>query len=84
MNGLKARTLEAVHTHTHTHTHTSSFIKTKKNKLYLENISFINYAKKHTKIDKDRLCSKVKNKLLKNSLSFLCALEVISTKDKYA
>ena len=80
MNMIKAITIGAVHTHTHT----SSFIKTKKNKLYLENISFINCTKKYIKIDKDRLCSKATNKFFENSLSFLCALEVTGTKDKYA
>ena len=56
------------------------------NKLYVETLSFINQTKKHIKIDKDRLYAKVEKKilLLQNSLSFLCACNVLETKDKYA
>ena len=53
--------------------------------LYSSEISFALQAKKYIKIDKDRLfIAKVKNVLLRNSLSFLCVLEVMNTKDKYA
>ena len=52
--------------------------------LYSREIGFIKYVKKYIKIDKDRLCAKVEEILLQNSLSFLCACEVIETKDKYA
>ena len=50
--------------------------------LHFRKISFIKYVKKYIKIKKDGLYAK-ENKLLQNSLSFLCALEVIETKDKY-
>ncbi len=67
----------------HTHTHTSNSIE-KDNKLYLNKISFINNTKKYIKINKDRLFLAKVRKLLQNSLSILCVLEVIYTKDKYA
>ena len=79
MNFAKARSLEAVHTHTHTHTSISKELNKKTNKPYLIKIGFINNIKNN----KDGLFLKV-SRLLKNSLSFLCALEVINTKDKYA
>ena len=66
--------VEAVHTHTHTRT----FNKIVK-RSYLRIIWFIN----NTKIKKDGLFLKL-IRFLKNRLSFLYALEVINTKDKYA
>ena len=53
--------------------------------LYSREISFFKQAKIYIKIYKDRLfIAKVVKTLLQNSLSFLCALEVIETQDRYA